>query len=460
MKCRRKKVLISLVAVLMTIVRAEWQEHDQINNPNRNIMLGCVENIDQFPNEDYTDSKHHKIVKKQMATSSDTNLQLLNNGKRTFSNDANKWGELSPGTEVRIESLNEHWVPINKNFGRRKKSSKMSKDVAVLKHNQRRRIIKSVVKSALDSLNPNESLNGRTCICRTVGNDVDQSFCHNYFEWDIEPNGYVRLRRAKYRKDNQIPFEYGECLEVPLSSADGRSTRELICYCSKKQPSPGPDNDSEPSNEWLDAPQGSGPKIPSEFKPKPKLKLKIYHLRCRRALHRGVKRLSHVKQSSLNPLHPPSKANYNKERIHRHHPQSFVVKLNKKQNEDEEGFNDGQESEDDEDEDYEEDEYEETEDDTNESKTKSNAKENEKLNRKEGLKDLFKSAKDAVVSRIKVSDTNPTQKYEAQIGQKTKASLVGETEKPNKVLIDAHIKVDEEIGTMLKNILSRKNRNS
>lgn len=153
-------------------------------------------------------------------------------------------------------------------------------------------------------------------------------------------------------------------------------------------------------------------------------------------------------------------ANYNKERIHRHHPQSFVVKLNKKQNEDEEGFNDGQESEDDEDEDYEEDEYEETEDDTNESKTKSNAKENEKLNRKEGLKDLFKSAKDAVVSRIKVSDTNPTQKYEAQIGQKTKASLVGETEKPNKVLIDAHIKVDEEIGTMLKNILSRKNRNS
>lgn len=93
--------------------------------------------------------------------------------------------------------------------------------------------------------------------------------------------------------------------------------------------------------------------------------------------------------------------------------------------------------------------------DQNHGNRKGSQKAEEKLYSKEGLRDLFKSAKEALVSKVKSNEPSIPQ-FVGKINYNVK-----ETESPcdedksNKVLIDANIKVDEEISSAFRNILSK-----
>lgn len=98
----------------------------------------------------------------------------------------------------------------------------------------------------------------------------------------------IELQKDKFKQYNFKRFPvnkkfseaFEELMKSSISKVPGRVKKWNLNL--KKTPFPSSEGDTEPTNEWLDASQSAGSKIPTEFKPKPKMKLKIYHLRCKK----------------------------------------------------------------------------------------------------------------------------------------------------------------------------------
>lgn len=197
----------------------------------------------------------------------------------------------------------------------------------------------------------------------------------------------------------------GEKFSTRLSQCvvkrDDNKGCENKCNDGKKKPVDCPepdgdlDDDVEPSNEWVDASKANPKnKVPVEFKPKPKGRLRIYHLHCKRR---------------------PGRMNISREKPVK---RSYVIRVNKKKNEELKEDENDEDEEDDE-------EEEEQEDEKNDSKKEDGAV--DKI-QKTGLTSIIKNFKDAKFAP-----------------------------KPKKVLLDADIRLNTAFGDALQKILDSRN---
>lgn len=124
---------------------------------------------------------------------------------------------------------------------------------------------------------------------------MDKCDVRKFYECGVQSDGVMRIDHKVCPRGEEFVPEYSECVATTYLKTTKRRTsmmnhcdKEEQCDKGKKKPVSCPeppedqDDEPEPANEWVDISKGNGRKVPNEFKPKPKTRLRIYHLHCKR----------------------------------------------------------------------------------------------------------------------------------------------------------------------------------